>query len=322
MRSDEATSVLASITRTGPEDLNITVEEGRSDWEETVAETNAGLACSVTPLDLFGVPGELVDLPGPAGLDSPVVLLLHGGGYTSGSPRTHRELAMRLAERCGGPVVLPDYRLAPEYPCPAAIEDAVSAYRWLLAQGHRSDRIVIIGDSAGGGLTAAALVAIRDGGLSRPAGAVLLSPWTDLTRTGESYESRPEADPFITNEGLQRAAAHYLGELEPRTPAASPLFADLRDLPPLLIHVGELEILFSDSTLFAARAKDAGVDVTLKIWDGLWHVFHLWSGDVPEAREAIGEIGGFVQAVTARAEPIVGGAGGGIRTRTGFPGAF
>lgn len=312
MPSNESRSVLAAITRTGPEDPSTTVQEGRLNWEESVVETNSGLNCSVTSLDLFDVPGEIVDRPGTDGRDGPVVVFLHGGGYTSGSPRTHRELAIRLAECCGAPVVLPEYRLAPEYPCPAAIEDAVTAYRWLLDQGHRSDRIVIIGDSAGGGLAAAALVALRDGGLPQPAGAVLISPWTDLTMSGESYKTRASADPFITNAGLQRAAALYLGELAPNDPAASPLFADLSGLAPILIHVAELEILFSDSLLFAARAEEAGVDVTLKVWDGLWHVFHLWSADVPEAREAIGEIGVFIRAATAHADRAGAGAGGGI----------
>jgi monoterpene epsilon-lactone hydrolase len=299
MPSDEAIRMRAALTQSEPAE-HVSVEEGRRSWETAAAQTNAGLDCRVTPLDLFGIPGEEVDGSERADPERPVMLLLHGGGYTSGSPRTHRELAFRLASACGCSVILPDYRIAPEHPCPAAVEDAVVSYRWLLEQGFDPDRIVIAGDSAGGGLVAATLVALRDLDVPQPAAAVLLSPWVDLTLSGSSYDTRAASDPFITRSGLERAAAHYLAGRDPADPIASPLFADLRGLPPMLIHAGSHEILESDSILFADAAAQANVDVRLKVWDGLWHVFHFWAGDVPEAREALAEIGAYVRAVTRR----------------------
>jgi monoterpene epsilon-lactone hydrolase len=168
----------------------------------------------------------------------------------------------------------------------------------LIDQGNQPDRLFIAGDSAGGGLAVAALVALQDRGIPLPAGAILLSPWVDLTLSGESYVSQAAADPFITKFGLRRAAEHYLGGLSPCESAAPPLFADLGGLPPMLIHVGALEILLSDSIQLAAKATDAGVEVDLKVWDGLWHVFHFWAGEVPEGRTAIDEIGAFIQSLS------------------------
>ena len=186
MPSDEARRIRQVLTQRGP-DVATPVEESRLSWEAAVAETNAGLTCRVMTLDMAGIPGELVAGQVTGTTDAPAVLLLHGGGFTTGSPRTHRELAHRISVECGGSVFLPEYRLAPEHPCPAAVGDAVTSYRWLLEQGYPSEQIVVAGDSAGGALVVALLVAIRDLDLPRPAGSVLISPWVDLTMSGLSY---------------------------------------------------------------------------------------------------------------------------------------
>jgi acetyl esterase/lipase len=223
---------------------------------------------------------------------------VHGGGYTSGSCVTHRDLAARLSQASGARVFLLDYRLAPEHPFPAAIDDAVAGYEWLLAGGARPQQIVISGDSAGGTLVLAALLRLRERAAALPAGAVLISAMTDLTLSGASIESRAAADPLVYRESLAGAIAHYLGPADPRDPLASPLFADLRGLPALLIQVGADEVLLDDSTRLAERARAAGVQVTLEVWEAMWHVWHGWAAELPEARQAIARIGAFVRERT------------------------
>jgi acetyl esterase/lipase len=192
-------------------------------------------------------------------------------------------------------VLLIDYRLAPEHPCPAAIEDAAQAYRWLLQQGIAPGQIAIGGDSAGGGLALAALVELRDSGVDMPAAAFMISPWVDLALTGESLQTRAQVDPLSSCEGLHAAAQLYLAGRDPRDPRASPLYADMHNLPPLLIHAGDHEVLLSDATRLAAKAEVSGVEVRLEIWEEMWHVWHAWAADLPEAREAIERIGAFVR---------------------------
>lgn len=223
------------------------------------------------------------------------LLYLHGGGYCVGSLKSHRGLATDLSRAAGVRVLLLDYRLAPEHPFPAALDDAVAAYRALLEQGVAARHIAIAGDSAGGGLTAATLLALRDAGLPRPAAAVLLSPWLDLTLSGASMEGCAARDPMVQREPLQRMADAYLAGADPRTPLASPLFADLHGLPPLLIHVGTAETLLDDATRFAARARAADVPVRLDVWEDMIHVFNAFSFVLPEAREANRQIGAFLQ---------------------------
>lgn len=282
-------------------DAEVSIENGRRGWEEAAAQTNAGLRCAVTPLDLDGQPAEWISSPDStdAGRVDSIVLLLHGGGFTAGSPRTHRELALRIAEACGCAVLLPDYRLAPEHPCPAAVKDAVAAYRWALAHRHPPERIALVGDSAGASIALAALVAIRDAGAPLPGAAVLLSPWVDLTLSGRSYVDNAALDPLTRRADLSRAVAHYLAGRPPSDPVASPIFAQLHGLPPLLIHVGDLEILLSDAVDLAAKARAAGVEVRLTVWEGMWHVFAAWAAHVPEAQESLTEVGTFVRSMTA-----------------------
>lgn len=223
-----------------------------------------------------------------------VVLYLHGGGYVSGSIRMYRDLARRLSEAAGARVLLLDYRLAPEHPYPAAVDDALSAYRALLDLGLDPSRIAIAGDSAGGGLTLATLVAARDEGLPMPAAAWVISPWTDLAYRGESLERNREADPMIRVELIRPTAALYLGDAHPETPLASPIYAQLHGLPPTSIHVGSTEVLLDDSIRLAARLREHGGSVDVRVYDDLPHVFHLFAPYVRESRAAIREAGAFL----------------------------
>ena len=228
-----------------------------------------------------------------------VVLYLHGGGYVIGSPRSHRHLAAAIAGAAGASALSLDYRRAPEDPFPAAVDDAVACYRWLLEQGIAPGRIVIAGDSAGGGLTVATLVALKDTRVPLPAGGVCISPWVDLTFSGASYEAKAAADPVVRRPGIDEMARAYLGKTDPRTPLASPVFADLRGLPPLLIHVGSDEVLLDDAVQLAERAKAAGVSATLEVWDRMIHVWHWFLPMLEEADSAIQGIGRFCRARTS-----------------------
>ncbi len=249
---------------------------------------------SITPVDAAGVKAELAQARN-ARADA-VILYFHGGGYAIGSPISHRHLFAALSQESGASALAVDYRLSPEHPFPAAVDDAVRAYQWLLQTGVAPDRIVIAGDSAGGGLTVATLLALRDRGLPQAAAGVCLSSWFDMTMTAESYTTKAEADPIIKRETLIRWAEAYLPGQDTRAPLASPLFADLSGLPPLLIQVGTEEVLLDDSTMLAERAKAAGVDVTLEIWDEMIHVWHYFYQILREGREAIARIGEFVRA--------------------------
>jgi len=222
-------------------------------------------------ITVAGRPARRIRTPGVC--EDRGTLYLHGGGYVMGSLNTHHELMARIARSTNAQVLGLDYRLAPEHLYPAAVDDAVSAYLWILEQGIASEHIVIAGDSAGGGLTLATLLVIRDRKLPMPAGAVLFSPWTDLTSSGASIRTRADADPMIGPEVLLPMAAHYAGNQPSNTPGISPLFGDLRGLPPLLIQVGDAEVLLDDSTRLHERAQAVGVDSTLHVFAEAFHVF-------------------------------------------------
>jgi len=249
---------------------------------------------SIQSVMAAGVPAEWVS----TAVSNPnrVSLYFHGGGYTTGSPTTHRDLTGRLAQACRARVLALDYRLAPEHPYPAAVEDGLAAYRWLLGQGVAPKQIVLAGDSAGGGLALAVCLSLKESGETQPTATVCISPWTDLTLSSESVTARAKRDPFMRAVDLIASARHYAGDSDLRLPLLSPLYADLHGLPPLLIHVGSNEILFDDADQLADRARAAGVDVTLYVAEGLWHVWHLYAAFVPEAKEAIERIGKFVSA--------------------------
>jgi acetyl esterase/lipase len=243
--------------------------------------------------DAAGVP--LVGLERAGGERDPVLLYFHGGGYRIGSAHAWRAYGSRLAAGCELRVWLVDYRLAPEHPFPAAVDDAVRAYRWLLAQGETSDRIVLGGDSAGGGLAAAALHALRREDLPLPAGAACLSPWADLTNRAGSYRTRAHTDKLFGHKQAEEAAALYLAGHPARDPLASPVFADWTGMPPLLIHAGDIEVLLDDATALAERARAAGGDVHLSVYPEMPHVWHLAYPAFPEAVQAIEELAAFVR---------------------------
>jgi acetyl esterase/lipase len=249
------------------------------------------------PVMAGSVKAEWVTAPGAA-MDR-AILYLHGGGYVIGSINTHRALAASLSQSAKARVLVIDYRLAPENPHPAAVEDAVASYRWLLKQGISPKRLAIAGDSAGGGLTVATLVALRDAGDPLPSCAVCLSPWVDLEGVGESMTGLAEKDPMVQKAGLLQLAGLYLAGKDARTPLAAPLYANLSGLPPLLIQVGTWETLLDDASRLAERAKKAGVEVVYEPWEGMIHVWQLFAPMLDEGKEAINKVGEFVQKKAA-----------------------
>ena len=270
-----------------------TIEERRAAMETLAQLAPIPEDVQCQPVDAGGVPAEWIAAPNADA--ERVILYLHGGGYSMGSIKTHRELVSRLSRAAAARALAIDYRLAPENPFPAAVEDATAAYRWLLSYGADPARTVIAGDSAGGGLTVATLVALRDAGDPLPAAAVCLSPWVDMEGIGDSMTTKADLDPMVSREELLEGAKMYLGDADPRTPLAAPLYADLSGLPPLLIHVGTAETLLDDSTRLADRAKTAGVDVTLDVWDDMIHVWQAFAIMLPEGQQAIDRIGEFIQ---------------------------
>jgi monoterpene epsilon-lactone hydrolase len=231
----------------------------------------------------------------PESSDRRHVLYFHGGAYVAGSPALYRDFLWRIASAARAQVVCPVYRLAPEHPFPAALDDAVAAYRWLLAEGADPGGTALMGDSAGGGLVFALLLRLRDEGLPLPAAAVALSPWTDLALTGASIARNAAVDAIVQAREMPMLAEHYLAGADPRTPYASPLYGDPTGLPPALIQVSDGETLLDDSVRLAERMRDAGCTVELEIWPRMPHVWQTWARVMPEARDAIARIGGFVQ---------------------------
>jgi epsilon-lactone hydrolase len=224
------------------------------------------------------------------------LLYLHGGCYATGSVETHRDLMTRLSIASSMRVLGLNYRLAPLHPFPSAVEDASAAYRWLLKIGIDPARIALAGDSAGAGLALATTLTIRDEGLPLPAAVVCLSPWVDLALTGDSMDTKAAEDPIVSREMLRGWGKLYLGDRDPHTPLASPLYAEFRHLPPLLIQVGSAEVLLDDSRRLAERALAAGVDVSLEIWPEMIHGWQNFAAILPEARQAIEHIGRFVRS--------------------------
>lgn len=269
----------------------LSIEEQRAVMEASADLFPAEADVRALEVDAGGVPADWVSVE--ASEPDRVVLYLHGGGYVMGSRNTHRGLAGRIARAARARVLLPEYRLAPEHPFPAAVEDATACWRWLLAEGQAPDRAAIAGDSAGGGLALATLLALQQAGEKLPACAVGLSPWTDLEGSGPTAEPGAVDDPMLTPEGVRSGGRQY-AEFDRRHPLAAPLHGDPTGLPPLLLQVGTREILLSDSTRFAEKARGAGVDVTLEVEEGLIHVWQIFP-DVPEARAAVERVGAFIR---------------------------
>jgi epsilon-lactone hydrolase len=248
----------------------------------------------VEAADANGVPAEWTATPeaDPAS----VILYLHGGGYTTGSLKSHRHMVAQAGREAGGRTIALDYRLAPEHPFPAAVEDAVAGYRFLLSRGFAANRIAVAGDSAGGGLTVASLVSLRDAGLPLPACAWCSSPWVDLEGLGDSMASKATVDPMVQRPYLIELASAYLHGADPRTPLAAPLYADMRGLPPMLIQVGSAETLLDDAVRLAGRAGAADVRVRLEVWPDMIHVWQLFYPQVAAGRRALAEAGAFIRS--------------------------
>lgn len=284
-------------------------------WQRVLSDRGSDLTTMRDTVDEFyranfrlaedvEVEAVFVPVPGlwittPAGR-SRSILYFHGGGYALGSSRAHAEMASWIARAAQARVFVLDYRRAPEYRFPAALEDALLAYRWMVSSGD-PHTIAVGGDSAGGGLTLALLTSLRDRGEPLPSCAICISPWVDLQMTGESIVSKAGLDPLLTREGLQQFADWYLGGQDARNPLVSPLHADLQGLPPLLIQVGTSEILLDDALRLTERARAAGVKVTLTEYEDMPHVWHVFASFLPEGREAGREIGEFVMQHSRRA---------------------
>lgn len=248
----------------------------------------------IKEINAGGVPAEWQIVPGA--VDDKVILYLHGGGMVLMSPKTHRALTIEIAQLTKIRVLSVDYRLAPEYSFPAQLEDCINAYKWLLTKGFKAENIVIAGDSAGGNLTLTSLIKLRDDGIQLPAGAVALSPAIDYTDNSETFYKNAKTDPILGDIGIFWWITAFLAGEDPENPLISPLKADLKGLPPILLQVSTSEMLYDHSTRFADRAKTAGVDVTLQEWKDTIHVFQGFGlHDLPEAKEAIIKIAEFIQ---------------------------
>lgn len=273
------------------------VAQARARFEKTAVFLGGAPDAKCEKVDAGGVPAEWVMAPG---CDSGrAILYLHGGGYAIGSLNTHRRLAYDISAASAAKVLLIDYRLAPEHPFPAAIDDAAAAWRWLLQQGFAANRLAIAGDSAGGGLTIATLVNLRDKKLGLPACAVAISPWVDLEGLGNSITTRSAQDPMVQKDGLLWMAKMYLNGKDAKTPLAAPLHADLKGLPPTLVQVGTAETLLDDAIRIAEKMHAAGVDARLAIWPNQLHVFPLFAPILSEGRDGCIEIGTFIRSKTA-----------------------
>jgi acetyl esterase/lipase len=290
MASPELEVVIGMLRSASPLAGGTLLEKrGRMELQATVTPPPADV--SYEPVSADGVPAEWTAAPGAR--SDRALVYFHGGGYCLGSIATHRGLVARIARESGVRVLSVGYRLAPEHPYPAAVTDAVSAYRFVLGQGLAPAHIAFAGDSAGGGLVVAALVAARDTGLDLPAAGACISPWLDLTLSGDSMKTKAPEDPMVTPDDLRLFAEAYAGA-NLRATTASPLFANLRGLPPLLLQVGTAEVLLDDARRFATAAREAEVDVSLRVWDDMIHVWHAFADLLPEGAQAVRQLAGFV----------------------------
>jgi monoterpene epsilon-lactone hydrolase len=292
MASNELQMIIDAF-RSRPNMAGLSIEEQRAQMEVNLTRFQLPTDVRCDSVDAGGVSAEWITTPGV--VSERVICYLHGGGYVLGSINTHREMVSRLSRAASARVLILDYRLAPENPFPAAVDDSIAAYRWLLSIGVDPARLVIAGESAGGGLTVATLVALRDAGEPLPAAGICLSPWVDLECLGESTVTKAEIDPVVNRDNTLMLAKAYLGDTDPRTPLASPLYADLTGLPPLLIQVGTAEALFDDAMRLADHARAAGVDIILEPWDDMIHMWHLFAAILSEGQRAIDRIGEFIR---------------------------
>jgi acetyl esterase/lipase len=290
----EEIKIVRQLLASMPDSSGKPIEERRKLMEQASAAAHIPEEIVVEAAVAAGRPAEWSRLKGAP--EDKTILYLHGGGYTMGSLITHRQMVAFISRAAGASALSLDYRLAPEHPFPAAVEDAAAAYRWLLKQGFAPEKIAVAGDSAGGGLTVATLLMLRDSGDPLPAAAICLSPWTDLSCSSESYATNAATEAMIAEDMIKEMAAMYLNGSDPKTPLASPIFADLTGLPPLLIQVGSEEVLLGDSIALDRKAGTCGVSSTLEIWQDMIHVWQAFSPILAEGRDAINRIGEFYKA--------------------------
>lgn len=295
--SKQQLDALVTILRARRAEGTPTVEERRAGIQETGDKLPVPPEAIIEKIEVAGCWTEWVSAPGAN--PNRQVLYLHGGGYVIGSPHSHRNLAYNIAKAMDARVLVIDYRMAPEDPFPAAVDDAVAAWKWMLAQGGNPAKMAIMGDSAGGGLTVATQIALKNEGVALPACSCLISPWTDLEGTGESVKTKADADPMIQPESLAWFSDLYRAGTDVRDPLVSPLYADLSNLPPMLIQVGTAEILMDDSTRLAEAARKVGVDVTLELWDDMPHIWHIFAPMLDEGQQAIDKLGAWARERTA-----------------------
>ena len=289
--SEELNTVLEMIRVRSAETRN-TIDDERLSYERIMSTLPIDDDIETERVGVNGVAAEWIWAPESD--KRRVILYLHGGGYVIGSVRTHRVLLAHLARAAKARVLALDYRLAPETPFPGPIDDTVNAYQWLLSDGIEPANMAIAGDSAGGGLVVAALVALKSVGEPLPAAGVCISPWSEMESTGGSMMTNSESDPSVSKERLLKLAGIYLNGKNPQAPLASPIHADLTGLPPLLLQVGSIEVLLDDSTMLKEQAHKAGVSVQMEVWDDMPHVWHHYAPILPEARKAISKIGEFL----------------------------
>jgi acetyl esterase/lipase len=299
--SAQELAFLLQAMKENPLELAVPLPQARQNFDTMLATLPVAPDLKFDNASANGVPGIWSEAPG-ADRDR-VVLYFHGGGYVLGTAHGYRSLVGEIGRAAKARSFAIDYRLAPEHPFPAAIDDAVTAYRWLLDQGISPGSIGFAGDSAGGGLTVTTLIALRDLGLPLPAGGVMISPWIDLDNTGASMTGKASADPALEKQGLDLFASGYRLGITPETPRQhllAPLAADLRGLPPLLIQVGTAEVLLDDSTRLATKAAADDVATQLAVWPQMIHVWHMFGFMLSEARDAVRQAGDFLQAQFAR----------------------
>ena len=277
------------------------IQKMRAEYEESAQKYGkVPESIEVEALTIKGMKAEWLTPKGSS--REKVIFYTHGGGYVSGSCSDHRMHVAKFVEGTGLPALLFEYRLAPEHPFPAALEDSVAAYQWLLEQGTAPENIIIVGESAGGGLCLATLVALRDQNIPLPSAGVAMSPWTDLTRSGESYK-RNERKDISTLGSWDVWGDFYVGDNDPKHPWLSPLHANLHGLPPVMLQVGDNEILLDDSVRFVEKAKAAGVEVTLQVWEGMVHCFAIMAPMFPEATQAMNDIFTYIEEQIGDAVP-------------------
>jgi epsilon-lactone hydrolase len=273
---------------------HLSPEESREQDKKNARFMNRGQSgVNVNRANADGIPAAWI-LPDNAQQNA-VILHLHGGGYVIGGIDSHQMMCSVMAKRTGFNLLLPEYRLAPEHPFPAALEDAQKSYHWLLSQGYQPQNIFISGDSAGGGLAVSTVLALREANMPLPAALVCISPWADLTFKGQSHLTQIKSEVLLTADKLLNWQRFYTATQDPSNPLISPIYASFHDFPPMLIQVGSNEVLLDDSRLLAEKARQGGANVTLKIWPEMWHVWHAVGELMPESRQAFDEIGEFLK---------------------------